>query len=176
MVPDCVGSRMSLTTIRYAKRKSLGLCVSCGSPTIKEKTRCAACAEKNSQQIARATLLKKLNGTYPKSDVSRYVNKERRKEYMRRYNKKDKLRTRYGITVGEYNLLLQQTPRCPIRVEEFDAEAHKPHSRVIDHCHTTGTLRGLICHYCNLAIGFMNDDSGVAEKIAIYLKNAERHP
>jgi hypothetical protein len=40
----------------------------------------------------------------------------------------------------------------------------------IDHCHKTGVLRGLLCHQCNSAIGFLNDDPVLVDKAAAYLR------
>lgn len=46
-----------------------------------------------------------------------------------------------------------------------------PFKRLVqDHCHTTGTLRGKLCRRCNLALGFMKDDSSLLRKAADYLE------
>ena len=40
---------------------------------------------------------------------------------------------------------------------------------VVDHNHTTGKVRGLLCQSCNIAIGMTNDDISVLAKIIAYL-------
>lgn len=46
----------------------------------------------------------------------------------------------------------------------------EPRGRVvIDHCHTTGKFRGLICGHCNTAAGQLGDDADRARKLAAYL-------
>ncbi len=43
----------------------------------------------------------------------------------------------------------------------------------IDHDHSTGKVRGLLCHHCNLYRVGMNDVSS-ALRVAAYLKNSEK--
>lgn len=42
----------------------------------------------------------------------------------------------------------------------------------IDHDHTTGAVRGLLCVGCNRAIGYLNDDPERARRVADYLDSA----
>lgn len=44
---------------------------------------------------------------------------------------------------------------------------------VVDHCHKTGRIRGLLCHNCNRALGLLQDDVGVLRKAIGYLKGVE---
>ena len=39
----------------------------------------------------------------------------------------------------------------------------------IDHCHTTGAVRGLLCGNCNLAIGLLQDDTDVMANAIAYV-------
>lgn len=39
---------------------------------------------------------------------------------------------------------------------------------VVDHCHTTGKIRGLLCHPCNLSLGKMKDSPELIRKLAEY--------
>lgn len=48
----------------------------------------------------------------------------------------------------------------------------EPKELVVDHCHSTGTVRGLICSGCNLAIGHLSDDPKKALLLCRYLKRA----
>lgn len=55
---------------------------------------------------------------------------------------------RYGMSLDEYdNLLKSQKGLCKICKE-------KPKRIVIDHCHTTGLVRGLLCVRCNSCLGW----------------------
>jgi len=69
---------------------------------------------------------------------------------------------KYKITREDFNLLKeQQNHKCAICGEQTDL--------VIDHDHSTGEIRGLLCNACNKAIGFMRDDRSRLKKAIAYL-------
>ena len=81
------------------------------------------------------------------------------------YNKKWKLRTRYKITEEEIEiLLLQQNNKCAICLASFDLT-----EKEIDHNHKTGAIRGLLCHKCNSAIGYLKEDINIFINSILYL-------
>jgi hypothetical protein len=43
----------------------------------------------------------------------------------------------------------------------------------IDHCHDKGHVRGVLCSYCNVALGMMLDDPIRIEKLKMYLNRAK---
>lgn len=40
----------------------------------------------------------------------------------------------------------------------------------VDHCHTTGKFRGILCHRCNTSIGQMDDDTDRMLRAIQYIK------
>ncbi|MFD8633071.1 MULTISPECIES: endonuclease VII domain-containing protein [unclassified Streptomyces] len=40
----------------------------------------------------------------------------------------------------------------------------------VDHCHTTGKVRGVLCFNCNTAIGKLGDDPDAARRVVSYLE------
>lgn len=75
------------------------------------------------------------------------------------------LRRSYGITPERYDTMLAaQGGHCAI------CPAKEPGGRGkffhVDHDHTTGKVRGLLCHRCNTALGLFQD-SPAALKLAI---------
>ena len=43
----------------------------------------------------------------------------------------------------------------------------------IDHDHKTNEIRGLLCHDCNVGIGYFKDDVSILLKAIYYLKGEE---
>lgn len=98
--------------------------------------------------------------------------KSRMREYQRKYrrNNPDKtrdsnLRSKYGLSLEGYNQLFdEQEGRCAICSREQDDE-----NLCVDHCHTSGEIRGLLCRQCNRAIGLLGDDTVIIRKALEYL-------
>jgi hypothetical protein len=42
----------------------------------------------------------------------------------------------------------------------------------VDHCHKTGKIRGLLCHYCNIALGGFKDSIESLKKAIKYLEGS----
>ena len=94
--------------------------------------------------------------------------------------RKSNLKYRYGITEEEYEeLLVKQKYSCKICGQKPDKSQTLPDKSqtepdkplYVDHCHQTKTIRGLLCHKCNIALGHMNDDPEQLERAANYLRN-----
>jgi hypothetical protein len=84
-----------------------------------------------------------------------------------------KLRRKYGIGSAEFDQLLsEQNGGCAIcHAEVADSRAHQLH---VDHCHTTGRVRGILCGPCNRGIGMFRDDPALLIKAAEYLTEREK--
>ncbi len=91
----------------------------------------------------------------------------RRPETTRRH-KDLQLQRSYSITLVGFNeRLAEQDGHCAI------CPATQPGGKGtwhVDHDHQTGEVRGLLCHYCNTAIGSMNDDPALLRAAANYLE------
>jgi Recombination endonuclease VII len=69
-----------------------------------------------------------------------------------------RLRREYNITLAEYNQVLQyQKGCCAICKKKYGKKGQKLILSV-DHCHTTGLVRGLLCWPCNRGIAVFQDD------------------
>lgn len=80
----------------------------------------------------------------------------------------------YGITIDIYREMLNnQDHKCAIcGGEGFTMATHHKTKLVVDHCHSTGVVRGLLCHNCNRALGLLQDSRLVLENAIKYLEGA----
>lgn len=81
------------------------------------------------------------------------------------------LRRNFGISMAEYNLLLRkQNYVCAICLKpEVTTRNGKLKKLAVDHRHSDGTIRGLLCAKCNMAIGLLNENTEVLNTIRKYL-------
>ena len=100
-------------------------------------------------------------------------NPEKRKAVARKYAKSNPktlrnnaLKSQYGITLEEFdNKRSAQQHKCAICKNEFKStrDAH------LDHCHTTGKIRDILCGSCNKGLGFFKDSIQTILTAAQYL-------
>lgn len=80
-----------------------------------------------------------------------------------------RMRRNYGLSLAEYNkVLVFQSNGCAIC--KRDRKEFK-NRFAIDHCHTTGLLRGLLCWGCNKALGVFRDNLARLKEAAKYLES-----
>ena|SRR6218665_46979 len=80
-------------------------------------------------------------------------------------NKKSRLKNLYNTTPEVVNLMLgEQNGSCAICKEDITEKNH------IDHCHTTGKLRGILCRNCNIGLGHFKDNIDYLGSAINYLR------
>jgi hypothetical protein len=87
------------------------------------------------------------------------------------------LKYHYGLTMAEYEAMYEsQDGRCAICCTPKPAHVTRGASAkqtiglVVDHDHTTGAVRALLCHRCNNALGCVSDDISILLAAIEYLK------
>lgn len=79
----------------------------------------------------------------------------------------------YGITYDKYEAMLkEQRGLCALCKTEGFVMCKDRHKLklVVDHCHSTGVVRGLLCHNCNRALGLFKDNLETIANSMEYLK------
>jgi hypothetical protein len=80
------------------------------------------------------------------------------------------LRNNFGIGVKDYeSMLVGQSHSCAI-CRRHESEFSK--RLAVDHCHKTGKIRGLLCMFCNTALGKYDDNIALMKAAIEYM---ERH-
>lgn len=87
----------------------------------------------------------------------------------------DKFRTygrsrRYGLDQSEFDAIFsRQNGRCAVCGVSLEPNGRHTH---IDHCHTSGKVRGILCHHCNAALGYAKDNPETLRRAAKYIEDA----
>jgi nitrate/TMAO reductase-like tetraheme cytochrome c subunit len=81
------------------------------------------------------------------------------------------LQQRYNMSENEYNArLLAQDNQCLLCGVEFNHKDFGPDSPVVDHCHTHGHVRGILCNECNRGLGYFHDNPAALRAAALYIE------
>lgn len=85
-------------------------------------------------------------------------------EELRIRDRKSQYRSNYGLDEETINKLIEdRTGICSICGEV--------HPLVVDHCHTTGKVRGFICSACNSMLGYSKDNKKTLKNAIKYLED-----
>lgn len=90
-------------------------------------------------------------------------------EFTRKYL--DRIFSTYSVTEEEFrNLLDSQKDSCKICGIHWNKTEK---GLAIDHCHTTGKVRGLLCVTCNFGIGAFRDSKLLLNNAIAYLEDSK---
>jgi len=95
------------------------------------------------------------------------------KEWIQAKGRKHHLKRRYNITPQEYETkLANQDYKCAICGKDAsdNIRGNKLDPLHIDHCHTSGKLRDLLCYQCNTGLGSFKDNTEFLLKAIDYLR------
>lgn len=119
-----------------------------------------------------------------------YKDANKRLETRKKYKQKNKERIRiqgqlywtryrdrhlehlYGLPVGTYDkMFVAQDGKCAICLQpETATRKGKRMVLAVDHDHTTGQVRQLLCYACNRGIGLLKDSPNLLRAAADYLE------
>ena len=83
------------------------------------------------------------------------------------------IKRKYGLTLDEYVAMLERQGGgcsiCGVRQSQLWREVVRQ-PLVIDHCHNSNKVRGLLCDHCNRGLGQFRDDPALLRRAAEYLE------
>jgi hypothetical protein len=89
------------------------------------------------------------------------------KKHIQEYNRKAKLKINWGLTPEKFlEMQNKQNNVCEICKNPFKTSKDTH----IDHCHKTGTIRGILCAHCNHALGKFKDSIEILKSAQKYLQ------
>ncbi len=93
--------------------------------------------------------------------------RDKNREHVRASDRTRSRRTtlaKYGLTVFDYAEMVEaQDGLCII------CDTKPKDKLVVDHCHDTGEVRGLLCRQCNAGLGQLKDDVRILKAAIVYL-------
>ena len=81
------------------------------------------------------------------------------------------LKSKYGIRLTDVDTMLAaQNGLCLICDRDITGRTAARAKAVVDHCHATKKVRGLLCFRCNSSLGAFGDNPGTLDRAAAYLR------
>ncbi len=113
--------------------------------------------------------------THPMNDPQQEAYKKyRASEKFRVASVNSHLKRKYGITLDDYNgMLAEQEGKCKIcgKVGTGLGGQTTRMPLVVDHNHTTGEVRGLLCNSCNTGLGMFKENTEALMNAISYLES-----
>jgi hypothetical protein len=98
-----------------------------------------------------------------------YRNQEKRRE--------DVFKRKYGITFAQRDAMYaEQEGKCKVCDTHMTWDHRKDNTVHVDHCHTSGEVKGLLCANCNTAAGLLGENPKIAASLVQYLLDTAKVP
>lgn len=102
------------------------------------------------------------------SDRSEWRAKPESKELLKKIDRRARLKWAYGLTEDDLqNMLCEQQHSCAICDRQVKL--------VVDHCHETGQVRGLLCYSCNTLLGSIENNNKM-KRVERYIGKTKTSP
>lgn len=148
-----------MATPTYKKQRT---CASCGADIYSRYSRCDKC-------LALAARISRAKNPQKHKETARLW-RRRHPEKMIEINRRRSLRDNYGITQEHYSsLLISQDGKCAICGSDKPGGPCK-RNFMVDHNHSTGKVRGLLCGKCNFIIGLAGEQETILLSAISYLR------
>lgn len=148
-----------------------------GHKTICRKCLASQTRERRSSRPRRASQSKAAQAAYYEANKEAYAAGIRRRrdtdpDKFSRMIRGHRLK-RYGLTLETWEeILAEQGGVCAICRQEPSRTGQNTQRLQVDHCHSTGRVRGLLCLRCNSLLGHARDDQTILAAAIIYLRRS----
>lgn len=160
----------------YHSRKQHGSLAN--SEVVVGQTDCGSCGRGVATEKTRSTRMVMIDGIVGIGDTPKMVCdtcsvklKNRRKKQLERRDPEEyrfkRLREKYKITREDFDRV-KEVKSC-----EICGGDNGGRTLMLDHCHATGQIRGMLCRGCNHALGHFRDSLELMDKADFYLEAYE---
>lgn len=131
-------------------------------------TRCKKCRnKKNREYMKRNPEMRKKHNRQ---------NRQKRKEFYSSpegiLSSRNSHLKKYGMSHDDYVIMLEKQNGVCCICKRHRIASNKGHM-VVDHCHETGKVRGILCNWCNRGLGLFEDNIDFFKNAIIYLKESK---
>ena len=116
-----------------------------------------------------------LNSNRYRCKLCKYHNSYKPTDKNKKYRQEQFLVKRYGINKQQYEtILLYQNNVCAICKSinlNIDSRTGLNRKMAVDHCHSSGKVRGILCYQCNMGLGNFKDEPFILENALNYLRS-----
>jgi hypothetical protein len=91
-------------------------------------------------------------------------------EKARKMRRNRQVRSKYGLEDSDYKAMVESCGNLCEICKGPPTNYQGTETLCIDHCHTTGKIRGLLCNKCNQALGLFQDSTWNLEAAISYLQ------
>jgi phage-related minor tail protein len=163
----CRACRSAANRARYAANPEKGRIkraewIACNP----EKARTSGQKYRDAHRAARAA--RERARYYEDPERRKACNQERHAQYPQR-RREDNLLKKYGMTLADFDAKMAAQGGC-CAICERDLAGLPTKKTHVDHCHESGVVRAILCSWCNVAIGMLQDDPDVLRKAAEYVR------
>lgn len=105
-------------------------------------------------------------------EVARKAYRAKNLDSERQSKKFAQIKLKYGLSREQYeSMLSKQDNKCAICNLPAPNTAFNTSTLVVDHCHDSSKVRGLLCHKCNQALGLFKESINNLISATKYLKD-----
>src|SRR5882672_329869 len=183
--PRCGGPKGTAPSRQKLCPSCHGTCSVCGAEPSRDskgmyRPQCEPCRWTHGRRATCCTCGGENTGSHPSYCSACWRTYRRERERKRALanpekaaaGRRQKLKSSYGLTPEEWQSMSDtQEGRCAVCARVPSGTRTR---LCVDHCHTTGRIRQLLCNRCNMAIGLLDENPVTLASLARYLaKHAE---
>lgn len=109
--------------------------------------------------------------------VARKAYEKRHPQRTREGHRRASLLSKYGLTLEKFDSMWETQKGCcdicetPLSNAFKGGATNNAHNTAnVDHCHTSGSVRGILCAVCNKGLGLFKDNPPMLRRAANYLE------